>query len=198
MSGGTGDRYDVVLADPPWRYNARRSASSRFGLGVHGHYPTMSTVDICALPVADLAAPRSLLFLWVTWPRLEDGMAVMRAWGFRYVTVGFLWVKTNPKSGGVYFGTGYYAKANTEPCLLGTRGGAWKPATDSVSSVVMAPRRAHSQKPDDVRRRIVRMYPDVRRVELFARDRADGWDSWGNEVEPAPAVASALPLGGVA
>jgi N6-adenosine-specific RNA methylase IME4 len=174
--------FDIVLADPPWRYNSR-TAHSKFGRGCSGHYPMMSTADIAALPVGDVAAPRATLFLWATWPKLEAAATVMGAWGFRYITVGFLWVKTNPDDGRYFFGPGYYSKANTEPCLLGRRGRPMKPATDMVASLVVSPRREHSRKPEAVRNRIALMYPEARKVELFCREAANGWEAWGNEVK---------------
>jgi len=143
----------------------------------------MSIEDIEALPVAWLPANNAVLFLWTTPPRWEAALRVMKAWGFEYKTVGFTWMKTNPKSGGLFFGVGYYSKSNAEMCLLGTRGKVLKPATNSVSSAVLSPRREHSRKPDEVIERISLMYPTQRKVELFARERRPGWASWGLEVD---------------
>jgi N6-adenosine-specific RNA methylase IME4 len=143
----------------------------------------MSTDEICALPVREIAAPDCSLFLWATWPLLPDALRVIEAWGFEYLTIGFDWVKTNSDGTGVFFGTGYYAKSNTEPCLLARRGKAMKPAVDDVSSVIVSPRREHSRKPEAVRTRISRMYPTARKVELFCRESAEGWETWGNQVD---------------
>jgi N6-adenosine-specific RNA methylase IME4 len=175
--------FDVLLADPPWHYRDRGDAKTRFGRGAWGHYRAMSTEEILSLAVEAIVARPSLLYLWATWPCLPDAMAVMQAWGFAYSTVGFLWVKTNPSGEGIFHGPGYYAKANTEPCLLGIRGGSIKPAVDDVSSVIISPRREHSRKPDAVRTRIDRMYPTARKVELFARESESGWSAWGNQVD---------------
>jgi N6-adenosine-specific RNA methylase IME4 len=174
--------FDVIACDPPWRYNQRFGPGTRFGVGAGGHYSTMSTDEICTLPVREIAAPDCSLFLWATWPLLPDALRVIEAWGFEYLTIGFDWVKTYD-SGGLFHGVGYYAKSNTEPCLLTRRGKAMKPAVDDVSSVIVSPRREHSRKPEAVRTRISRMYPTARKVELFCRESAEGWETWGNQVD---------------
>lgn len=175
--------YDVILADPPWFYRDRRNGGSKFGGGAQKHYPVMKLDELLALPVVTIAAPRSVLFMWTTFPRLEWALAVMKAWGFKYRTLGFSWIKTNRKSGGYYFGVGFYAKSNAEVCLLGTRGRPLHPATNGVSSAIVSPLMQHSRKPDEARRRIELMYPDARKIELFAREQPEGWDVWGNQVE---------------
>lgn len=200
-------KYDVILSDPPWKYNARANRRTRFRSGAYGHYPLMSTDDIAALPVPGIAAENAVLFLWATFPMLEDALRVIQAWGFRYSTIGFLWVKLNPgrvhwskqqlveqlySKGPVafldwlrFFGVGYYAKSNTEPCPLATRGRVLKPAVNTVSSVVFAPRGEHSAKPHEVHRRIEQMYPldDYRHLELFATAPRAGWRCLGNEMD---------------
>lgn len=141
----------------------------------------MRTEDIAALPVKEIVDDNAALILWVTFPRLKDGLAVMEAWGFRYVTVAFNWFKTN-KNGTPFFGVGYYTKSNTEIALLGVRG-KMKPVSNFVSQVVVSEREEHSKKPDIVREKIVELFGDVPRVELFAREKTAGWDVWGNEVD---------------
>lgn len=176
--------YSIIYADPPWWYNKRQAPQNRktrFGGGACSYYPLMRTPDICAMPVANWAGDNAALFLWTTFPRLEDGLRVMAAWGFTYKTIGFMWVKTNRVDGRPFFGTGYYTKSNTEPCLLGIRG-RMKPISNSVSSVIISPRARHSEKPAEARDRIVQLYGDVPRLEMFARQRVDGWDAHGDEV----------------
>lgn len=172
----------VFLVDPPWAYNARNNPGTRFCLGVHGHYPVMTVEEICALSVKSIAAPDAVLFLWGTWPKLPWALRVMESWGFTYKTVGFVWVKVN-KDGSPWFGVGYYQKSNTEFCLLGTRGKVLKPATNGVSQIILAQRGPHSQKPEEARRRIELLYPTQRKVELFARQEAEGWTCLGNEID---------------
>lgn len=104
----------------------------------------------------------------------------MEAWGFRYVTVAFNWFKAN-KSGTPFFGVGYYTKSNSEIALLGIKG-RMQPVSNYVSQVVISNREEHSKKPDVVREKIVELFGDVPRIELFARRATPGWDVWGNEV----------------
>lgn len=141
----------------------------------------MKFEKIAKLPVPNMSAENCVLFLWVTFPNLIDGINLFKKWGFRYRTLGFSWIKTNSKNGKPFFGVGYYAKSNCEVCLMGIKG-KMTPISNKVSSCVISPRRRHSQKPDEVRRRIVELFGDVPRIELFAREQANGWDCWGNEV----------------
>ena len=173
-------KYQIIYADPPWFYNKRNNENTRFCRGVHGHYPVMKTEQICALPVGDISDRDCALILWVTFPHLKDGLLVVENWGFKYVTVAFNWFKTN-KDGTPFFGIGYYTKSNSEIALLGIKG-RMKPASNYVSQVIVSPREEHSKKPDCVRSKIVELFGDKPRIELFARTRNHGWDSWGNEV----------------
>lgn len=173
-------KYNIIYADPPWHYNARNNPNTKFSRGVHSYYPTMSVDEICSLPVAELADENCALILWVTFPRLKEGIRVLEAWGFRYVTVVFNWFKVN-KSGTPFFGVGYYTKSNSEIALLGVKG-KMKPISNYVSQVVISPREEHSKKPDSVRDKIIELFGDIPRIELFARHTTPGWDVWGNEV----------------
>jgi len=175
-------KYNVIYADPPWSYKDKRDKHPRLAGGASVHYPTMALADIKALPVGNIAADDSMLFLWVTFPNLKEGIEVLEAWGFKYKTLGFSWIKTNKKDGKPFFGIGWYTKSNCEVCLIGVRGRP-KKASNSVSSVVIAPREEHSKKPGIVRDRIVQFAGDVPRVELFARTKTKGWDVWGNEIK---------------
>lgn len=177
------NKYQVIYADPPWHYANRANHKTRFRGGVHGHYQTMSLDAICDLPVIEMVDESAVLYLWITYPHLLDAEKVFRAWGFRYVTVAFDWIKLNPSNYWPFFGVGHYTKSNSEICLFGTRGKIMHPAVNDVSSVIMAPRGRHSQKPSEARIAIERMYPEHRKLELFAREKVAGWDSWGNEVE---------------
>jgi site-specific DNA-methyltransferase (adenine-specific) len=123
-----------------------------------------------------------MLFMWATFPQLQEALDVMKAWGFKYKTLGFSWIKTNRKNGKPFFGIGYYTKSNCEVCLIGVKGKPIK-KSNSVSSVIISPIEGHSKKPDIVRQKIVEMCGDIPRLELFARQKSEGWDVWGNEVE---------------
>ena len=189
-------KYNIIYADPPWSYSDK---------GCNGnaaqHYPLMKDADICALPVKDIAADDCVLFMWATYPKLKEALDVIKAWGFTYKTIGFQWVKQNRSGNGHFFGLGRWTRGNTEPCFIATKGdifpiilnddasapcliatkGKPKRINPSVSQLVFSPLRAHSQKPDEVRDKIVELMGDLPRVELFARSAAEGWDCWGNE-----------------
>ena len=182
-------KYSVILADPPWAFRAWSDKGK--GRSAEQHYPTMRLEDIKALPVADLAAEDCVLFLWATFPMLKEALEVVEAWGFSYKTVAFTWVKENRKSPGLFWGLGYWTRANAEVCLLATRGSP-KRQSAAVHQVILSPVEQHSKKPDAVRERIVTLMGDVPRVELFARQQAPGWDVWGNEVDCSPGLASRL------
>lgn len=142
----------------------------------------MTLPAICALPVEAIAAPDSILFLWATFPHLESAFQVIEAWGFTYKTVAFVWVKPNKKSPGWFWGTGFWTRANAEICLLAIRG---KPRAiaHNVHQIIDSPAGIHSEKPPETRARIVALMGDLPRVELFARQRSEGWAAWGNQVE---------------
>ena len=177
----TNKKYDVIYADPPWEYK-ESGGGNRV---VKAHYPTMCIDDICNLPVNDICTNKAILFLWVTFPRLEQGLKVIKEWGFTYYGLGFDWVKMNQKTPTPAWGMGYYTRQNTEVCLIGVkkdRKCRIKPQVRNVLSVVHSPKREHSRKPDEIRDYIVDICGDIPRIELFARQQHEGWDCWGNEV----------------
>ena len=170
-------RYGVIYADPPWRYNMKR------GHGVaENHYPTMSIEEICALPVASLADKECALFLWATFPQLPEALEVIKAWGFHFKTVAFLWLKQNKKAPTWFYGMGFWTRSNAEVCLLATKGHP-KRRDKGIHQFIISPLEGHSKKPDEARRRIERLMGDIPRVELFARQPSPGWHVWGNEVD---------------
>lgn len=191
------DKYQVLLADPPWSY---KKWNKKTGHGkATDHYSTLSKHQLCAMgeQIRGLMAPNAALFLWATPPTIHDAMELMTAWGFKYRTFGFTWVKhyvgathfsTEPLIIGedneahkVALGMGSYSRANAEPCLLGVRGRM--PVADrGVSSIILSPRLKHSQKPYEAHSRIERLYPEAKKLELFARRRVLGWDAWGDGV----------------
>ena len=184
--------FEIVLADPPWAFKGYRPdlIGSR---DVERHYPTMRLADIKALPVADLAARDSHLFLWTTGPFLEKAFEVIRAWGYRYSGIGFTWIKLKRSldphqlrllasaDGDFHVGMGYTTRKNTEVCLLARRGNARR-VDKGVREVILAPVREHSRKPEEARDRIERYAGDVRRADLFSREPRPGWESWGNDI----------------
>lgn len=224
MSGKYG-KYGLIYCDCPWQYRDQARAGQR---GAAFKYPVMGVEDLVRLDVGALAARECVLAMWATFPMLAEALDVMRAWGFRYSTVGFCWVKTAPDGArvrarrvlrdswifgepgaddsdgerrrrdylrdviealgdagalhpGLAWGMGMSTRANVEPVLLGYRGRLGR-VSAGVHQVVMAPPGRHSAKPALVRDRLVQLLGDRRRVELFARERVEGWDAWGNEV----------------
>jgi N6-adenosine-specific RNA methylase IME4 len=181
-------KFNIIMADPAWRF-ANWSMSQLAQRGEkwarrngRSPYDVMDTADICALPVGDIAARHSILFCWATYPKLVDALEVVKAWGFTYKTVGFTWVKQNPSGVGFHFGLGYHSRGNSEICLLPTSGKGLRRVDNSIPNLLIEPVGEHSRKPDEVRLRIERLYGDVPRIELFARQRRPGWSAWGNEV----------------
>jgi len=173
-------KYQVIYADPPWAY--------LWGTGKDGgnfapekHYKTMSTDEICSIDVRSLRDKNCALFIWSTMPTLPDGIRVIEAWGFKYKTCAFAWVKTK-KDGMPLSGMGSYTKSNIEVCLLGMRGHI-KSVDKTIPQIVMHERIGHSVKPPVVRERIEKLFGDVSRIELFARQKIDGWDAIGYGID---------------
>ena len=175
------EKFNIIYADPPWKYRSR-NIHSKFGGGAAAHYNLMTMEEIKNLPINELAAENCALFLWVTFPLLDEQIKMFKEWGFTYKTLGFSWIKTNKNDKKPCFGVGYYTKSNCEVCLLGIKG-QMKPVSNKVSSVIISERREHSRKPDEIRDKIVELFGDIPRLELFARKKFDGWKAWGNEID---------------
>lgn len=175
----TDKKYNVIYADPPWKYKTWTEG----GGTAEKHYPTMNLDDIIEMKdtIEKISDNNCILFLWVTFPCLLEGLKVMKEWGFTYKTCGFNWVKRNKKSNTFFFGMGYWTRANSELCLIGTKG-TIKRKSNKVFQIVDTPIEEHSKKPDVVRDRIVELVGDIPRIELFARQTANNWDCWGNEI----------------
>ena len=173
--------YQLIYADPPWHFHVRsEKGASR---SAKRHYPVMSFQDIAALPISKIATKNSVLLMWAIDPMLNVAFDVIKAWNFKFKTVGFYWVKRNIKSAGFFTGLGYYTRANPEQCLLATRGSGLKLRDRGVQRLIVAPRGRHSEKPEEAYNRIERLFGKVTRIELFARRRRVGWDAFGNQVE---------------
>ncbi len=175
----TDRKYGVIYADPPWTFQTYGEGGK--GRSPEKHYPCMTKKEIQELPVPALCEKDCVLFLWVTFPCLLEGLELVKAWGFKYKTCGFVWVKKNRKSQGWFWGLGYWTRSNVELCLLATRGSP-KRVSKRVHQVVDEAVMEHSRKPDEVLKRIAELCGDVPRIELFARRKTEGWDCWGNEV----------------
>jgi site-specific DNA-methyltransferase (adenine-specific) len=180
-------KYQIIYADPPWFYNKRNlrkkdGTRNNFAWGATNHYPVMKTEDICRLPVSNLADDNCILFLWAIYPRLPDAIKVLEAWGFRYITVAFTWVKIR-KDGTIRMdGLGNYTMSNCEICLIGKKGKISRKKT-GVKQIILSPKTKHSEKPDEARKRIVELMGDLPRIELFARKKTEGWDAIGYDID---------------
>lgn len=168
----TGQRYPIIYADPPWQYeNPPMGGVNR---SIENHYPTMTLEEICALPVSEIASDDCLLYLWATAPKLQECMSVIDAWGFSYRTC-FVWVKDK-------IGMGYHARNQHELLLVAKKGEIPPPPTSArVSSVIKGKRTEHSKKPEEFYELIESMYPELPKIELFSRNKREGWKNWGNQ-----------------
>ena len=169
-------KYKIIYADPPWSYDDRLQ---HHGGSAESHYDTMSYQNICSLPVKQITDDDCFLFLWGTWPLLPESLGVIKSWGFEYKTNAFVWVKQY-QSGRDVFGMGNYTRGNTEFCLLGVKGKP-KRVNNTISQLIKTTIQEHSEKPDEVRKRIIQLCGDLPRIELFARTKVHGWDVWGND-----------------
>jgi N6-adenosine-specific RNA methylase IME4 len=177
-------QFGAILADPPWDFKTWSGKTN--ARGPQNHYDTMEMNDIAKLPVGDLAADNCVLFMWTCWPVLFAAPRIMTEWGFTYKTCAFSWMKADPyrlfaDDATPFAGLGYWTRANTEPCLLATRGKPKRLNAD-VRQGIIAPRREHSRKPDGIHERIERLVAGPY-LELFARQQRPGWTVWGNQTD---------------
>ena len=168
--------YNIILIDPAWTYKDKALAGNR---GAGCKYNLMTTEDIKQLPINSIADKDCVLFCWVTYPKLNEVFDVIKAWGFEYKTVAFTWVKKY-KNGDNFMGMGRWTRATAEVCLLCTKGKP-KRVSASVRLVIETIPERHSKKPDIVREKIVELCGDLPRIELFARERVEKWDCWGDD-----------------
>lgn len=190
-------KYQIIYADPPWSYRdytsrevAEKNLNQNSKKSVVLKYDVMKTEQIASLKVRELADENCILFIWVTMPKLNEVFSVIEAWGFKYSTCGFVWVKKNKNKPTNFWGMGRWTRSNAEICLIAIKGKP-KRLSASVHSVVELPIEEHSKKPSFVRAKIVELCGNVPRIELFARKPHEliedltwvGWDAWGNEVE---------------
>lgn len=175
---GINKKYNIIYADQPWNSNTQFGRDKK--KGNEQHYPLMELKDIKKLPVYSLSDKDCILFMWVVDTQLKESFEVIESWGFIYKTVAFTFVKETT-TGKDFFGVGGWCRKNPEICLLATKGKP-KRINASVRQLQRHKIREHSRKPDEIRHEIVKLCGDLPRIELFARQRHEGWDCWGNEV----------------
>jgi N6-adenosine-specific RNA methylase IME4 len=181
--------YRVAFVDPGWKFHTWSPRGE--GKSASRHYRCEELEQIMSLPVGELMAPDSVLFLCVVQTHLPAAMQVIEAWGFEFKSVGFVWVKM-PKRWSAdqvplrirpRMGCGYYTRANSEQCWIARRGKGCKRLNRGINQVIYAPLREHSRKPDEMYARIERLFGDVPRIELYAREQRPGWSAWGDQVQ---------------
>ncbi|HAN7920289.1 MT-A70 family methyltransferase [Escherichia coli] len=179
-------KYTLIYADPPWAYRDKAADGNR---GAGFKYPVMSVLDICRLPVWDLADENCLLAMWWVPTQPLEALKVVEAWGFRLMTMkGFTWIKCGSRQPDkLVMGMGHMTRANSEDCLFAVKGKLPTRINAGIVQSFTAPRLEHSRKPDIVREKLVQLLGDVSRIELFARQTSHGFDVWGNQCED-PAV----------
>ena len=178
-------KYNIIYADPPWSFGSKSYQDrNRQMIDIQKkHYSTMTEAEICSLPVKDITNDDCILFMWVTDSHLKEGLKVIDSWGFNYKTIGFTWVK-HYESGSTCYNFSPYLLKSTEICLIGMKGKlANIKERNDIKGLVADIRTKHSKKPEEVRKRIEQMCKDLPRIELFARQKTEGWDVWGNEVD---------------
>lgn len=170
--------FQAIVADPPWRYRLYSAAGE--AKAPQAHYECQPIEWIKALPVGMLAGEHCVLWLWAINPMLPDALDALRAWGFEFKTAGHWSKKT--KHGKQSFGTGYILRGAGEPFLIGTRGSPIH-VSRSIRSVIEAPVREHSRKPDEAFEAAELLWPAARRIELFSRQPREGWTVWGDQTQ---------------
>lgn len=181
-------KYNIIYADPPWKYNKgvhQETFPKRKQTRIERELPyqTMSLDEMKALDIHSISEKNSALFMWVTDSHLKQGIELMESWGFKYKTIAFIWKKITNK-GNTCATIGAWTMKNCEICLFGTKGNMlqYKKA-NNIFQLIEAERTINSKKPNEARNRILDIFPNVPKIELFAREKKDGWDVWGNEVE---------------
>lgn len=165
-------KYDIIYADPPWRYDFSNSKSRK----IENQYPTMTIDEICSLDVKNITNKDCILYIWATAPKLLEALKVINAWGFEYKTQA-IWDKE-------IIGMGYWFRGQHEILIVATKGKVSPPEQKlRVSSVIKEKRTKHSKKPIYIRSLIEMWYPNYNKLEMFARESGEKWDVWGNEVE---------------
>mgnify|MGYP003628413079 FL=1 len=194
------EKYRVIYADPPWHYGSKSAVNNSTGNEIKplsDHYVTMSLREIKDLPIIDMTKDDAVCFMWVTDSHIPEAIEVFKAWGFKYKTVAFNWIKTTSK-GNYCKNVAPWTMKSSEICLMGTKGAMTKhKEVNNIEALVFAERNKHSQKPHEVRRRIELLFGKQKKLEMFARNSSEGWDLFGNEVDNSVVMVNRDDLNGV-
>lgn len=171
-------KFAIVYADPPWDYKGQlqhAGAGNGDSGGAVRHYGTVKTRDLMQLPIGDIVEEDCLLFMWATSPHLDQAIDLGKAWGFAWATVAFVWHKGKPNPG-------FYTMSENELCLVFKKGKIPQPrGARNIRQTIEHTREKHSRKPEEVRQGIDAMFPEQKKIELFARQKTKGWAAWGLE-----------------
>ena len=178
-------KYNIIYADPPWHYGSKSAVNNTKGSDIKPlseHYNTMTLTELKKLPIKNITNDDAVCFMWVTDSHLDEALEVFKAWNFKYKTIAFNWIKITSK-GNYCKNVAPWTMKSSEICLLGVKGRMSKyKKANNIESLVIAERTKHSKKPNEVRKRIENLFGDIPKIELFARQTAQGWDSWGDEI----------------
>lgn len=172
-------KYELIYPDAPWDY----TGGGRYRkLKIKPKYPTMKYNELSQLPIKQIAARDCALAMWTTGPKMEEAIKLIDIWGFNFITVLFIWIKTNRLQDTLNYKPACWTMPNAEYLLFGKIGHPQRVQED-IKQIVFAPIGRHSAKPSVFREKLVNLFGDVPRIELFARQKADGWDAIGNEID---------------
>ena len=184
-------KYNIIYADPPWHYGSKSAINNSSGKTIkplNAHYNTMTLNQLKELPIKKITKEDTACFMWVTDSHIDEALEILKSWGFKYKTIAFNWVKTTSK-GNYCKNVAPWTMKSSEICLLGIKGKMTKyKQVNNIESLVIAERTKHSRKPKEIRNRIELLFGNLPRIELFAREKTEGWDVWGNEVESSVAL----------
>ncbi len=182
-------KYKIIYADPPWHYHnfdngVDMAKARRLGNATKWRvtpYTAMELEDLKKLPIKSISETDSVLCLWAVYPALPDAFELIQSWGYKYKTVLFTWVKLNRSGIRHFVGLGNYTRANAEICLLATKGKGCTVLDRTIRQIYESRMIGHSKKPNGIRDKIIKLFGDLPRIELFARTKVHGWDVWGND-----------------
>lgn len=185
------EKFNLIYCDPPWWYNSRkawweRKDKTKFWWWAMKHYPLMKDKELLDMKdfISEISEDNCIIFIWVTMPRLDFWIELMKHWGFKYKTVAFNWIKTN-KDWSYRINPWYYTASNSEMVIIWIKGKNWglfKPAKTMINQIIAEPIKEHSRKPLEVKHRIEQMYPELNKIELFARESTEWWNHWWNQI----------------
>lgn len=174
-------KYKIIYADPPWSYSSDPNSKRGIWGLADQQYNTMNMEDLKKLPIQSISNDDCMLFMWATFPNLQQALDLIESWGFVYKTVAFVWEKLGKTNNTIKkYGLGWYTRSNVEIVMLG-RKGKFDRQSAAVQQVIQSTIGEHSTKPNEVRNRILKLCGDIPRIELFARTKVHGWDTWGND-----------------